>query len=127
MTAWTWTDHARCKGMDVEIFFPNSGADTATGLAVCAQCPVRQPCADAAAQMPGTSGIWGGRLHRQNHHDATTRRRSIELLAEVRPMYSTGENAAAAVARHLGITATPETILRWARDATAAETATAGP
>lgn len=127
MTRWAWTDHARCKGMDIELFFPATGADIASVLAVCAQCPVRQPCADAAAQMPGTSGIWGGRLHRQNHHDTTTRRRAIDLLEQTRGMYASPAGAAAAVARHLGITATPETILRWARDATAAETATAGP
>lgn len=127
MTRWAWTDRAACRGMPIEIFFPNSGADTATGLAVCAQCPVRQPCADAAAQMPGTSGIWGGRLHRQNHHDTTTRRRAIDLLEQTRGMYASPGNAAAAVARHLRITATPETILRWAREARHAETAAAGP
>jgi WhiB family redox-sensing transcriptional regulator len=58
-----WLARAACTDSDPELFFPLSPADCAlTRLAVqvCASCPVRAPCLQAALGDPRTAGIWGG-------------------------------------------------------------------
>lgn len=55
----TWTDNAACHGQ-TNIMYPDTKnpADTAKAKAVCATCPVTQPCAQAAVGEP--YGIWAG-------------------------------------------------------------------
>lgn len=47
-----WLDEALCKGVDVEVFYPE--ADDTEGIAfaksICANCPVREECLDAATR-----------------------------------------------------------------------------
>ena len=37
-----WMAEAACRGLDVQLFFPERGELTDQARAVCARCPVRQ-------------------------------------------------------------------------------------
>jgi len=55
----TWHQHAACRGMGAGPWFPERGSDSTTGKAVCAGCPVRAQCLDAALALDEV-GTWGG-------------------------------------------------------------------
>jgi len=55
-----WYDRAACRGLDVELFYSERPQDRSAALAVCATCPVRQPCHDAAMSGREAHGVWGG-------------------------------------------------------------------
>ena len=62
--AW-WRESAACRHADPELFFPISSigrgaAEAQQAKAVCARCPVRQPCLDFALATGQEFGIWGG-------------------------------------------------------------------
>ena len=56
-----------CRGTDAELFFhpegergPRRSGREAAAKAVCAGCPVRQECRDAALAAREPYGVWGG-------------------------------------------------------------------
>ncbi len=65
-----WQDEAACKGMDAEIFYPNTdgkdadeqATDALEAKLVCFACPVRTECLAAAmsSSPPEAHGVWGG-------------------------------------------------------------------
>jgi WhiB family redox-sensing transcriptional regulator len=60
-----WRDHAACRGLDPDLFFPVStkGAsltDIEADKRVCQGCPVTTPCLRWALDVGHVSGIWGG-------------------------------------------------------------------
>jgi len=61
-----WKQHAACRGMDTNIFFPERGGNTKRAKAICAKCPVRQECEDYAD--PEKFGIWGGLAEIERRH-----------------------------------------------------------
>lgn len=58
----TWTNHARCRGLDPALFFPERGDHEAVTFAkaICAECPVAQQCRDHAIAIEEDDGVWGG-------------------------------------------------------------------
>ena len=57
-----WYDDAACFGADFELFFPTVGGSrkqVAEAVAVCARCPVKDPCFEFAYDLE-LYGIWGG-------------------------------------------------------------------
>lgn len=67
-----WQEKAACKGMNLEgVFFNGSAAgdrDTELnlpGLAVCATCPVVEPCLNYAIATRPAFGIWGGKTTKE--------------------------------------------------------------
>lgn len=55
----TWQDDAKCRGMNPTVFFPEPGHNHAPIFAICAACPVRTQCLQAA--LDGDEhGVWGG-------------------------------------------------------------------
>lgn len=63
----TWQSHAACQSteyhpVDPELFFPDPEEmdKIRAAKALCAQCPVRQTCLDAALENGDTHGIRGG-------------------------------------------------------------------
>lgn len=59
-----WQRDAACRGMPVEIFFPEDGStlQATQALAICAQCPVVQDCrayADSTETVSTTCGVLG--------------------------------------------------------------------
>jgi WhiB family redox-sensing transcriptional regulator len=69
----SWRDHAACKGLDTNLFFPERGDMLGTRIAirVCETCPVQTECRDYSLQFSENtiSGIWGGMsgLGRRKH------------------------------------------------------------
>lgn len=59
-----WQSDGRCVGADPDMFFPARGAPTAPAKAVCASCPVREPCLDWGLRHEH-HGIWGGLAERE--------------------------------------------------------------
>ncbi|GIU99840.1 MAG: hypothetical protein KatS3mg014_1456 [Actinomycetota bacterium] len=63
-----WETYAACRGADTSLFFaPNyferreeKLAREAKAKAICARCPVREPCLEYALRIRDPHGIWGG-------------------------------------------------------------------
>ncbi|MGP8149677.1 MAG: WhiB family transcriptional regulator, partial [Acidimicrobiales bacterium] len=63
-----WMAQAACRGMGSETFFPERGEPLEPAKAICATCPVREPCLEVAlGSMDGGAipGIWGGTSARE--------------------------------------------------------------
>lgn len=61
-TTERWHEQANCRGMDINVFFPERHASKTGALAkeVCRGCAVRQECLDYATRVPERFGIFGG-------------------------------------------------------------------
>ncbi len=71
MLAERWEDsedvraEARCNdgtGNLTALFFSEQLDDIARAKAICAECPVREPCFENALARREPYGVWGGRL-----------------------------------------------------------------
>ena len=64
-----WREHAACRGLDTNMFFPERGDHHGVEAArqVCMSCPVRTECGEYALGFPDYAmpGIWGGLSGRQ--------------------------------------------------------------
>ena len=61
----SWRESAACRFLETDLFFPigKTGlavAEIQRAKAVCASCPVRQPCLAFALDTHQGYGIWGG-------------------------------------------------------------------
>ncbi|HVM40142.1 MAG TPA: WhiB family transcriptional regulator [Acidimicrobiia bacterium] len=56
---------AVCKGMDLDLFFPERGAPTEEAKAICRGCPARFECLRGALERRERFGIWGGVSERE--------------------------------------------------------------
>lgn len=55
-----WTEQALCTQIGGDLWFPEHGEDQRPAKRVCAACPVRQQCLDAAIARQEQHGIFGG-------------------------------------------------------------------
>jgi WhiB family redox-sensing transcriptional regulator len=60
-----WQTQALCARVDYELFFPEKGGSARDAKKVCARCPVRKQCLDAALSNGECFGIWGGYTERE--------------------------------------------------------------
>jgi WhiB family redox-sensing transcriptional regulator len=74
----SWRQFARCRGVDPEVFYPVSDEEEAAeeAKAICALCPVRQPCLEFALATREKNGIWGGLTERERRRVLRRRRKS---------------------------------------------------
>lgn len=74
----TWRKRAACRGIDVEIFFPETDDDVEVeaAKAVCERCPVRQACLEHALAHREREGVWGGATERERRRILRQRRKS---------------------------------------------------
>lgn len=74
----TWRKRAACRGVDVEVFFPETDddAEAEAAKAVCQQCPVRQACLEHALAHREREGVWGGTTERERRRILRQRRKS---------------------------------------------------
>jgi WhiB family redox-sensing transcriptional regulator len=72
----TWRQHAACRGLDPEVFYPATDEDAEEAKAVCAQCPVRQLCLEHALARRERDGVWGGMTERERRRIVRQRRKS---------------------------------------------------
>ena len=83
MSERRWQDDAACLGMDPDLFFPEQGDDQGPAKAICAICPVREPCLEKALTPPfELFGIWGGSSERERRRMRLLRSQGPEGLAE---------------------------------------------
>lgn len=55
-----WTEQARCREVDSELFFPDRGSSTRQAKSVCANCEVKAECLAYAMLHRIGPGVWGG-------------------------------------------------------------------
>jgi WhiB family redox-sensing transcriptional regulator len=72
----TWRQHAGCRGIDPDVFHPVSEEDAEEPKAICAVCPVRQPCLEHALVHREREGVWGGLTERERRRLIRQRRKS---------------------------------------------------
>ena len=71
-----WRQYARCLGADPELFYPSPDDEAVEAKAICAVCPVREPCLDHAITAREKQGVWGGFTERERRRMIRQRRRS---------------------------------------------------
>lgn len=72
----TWRQHAACRGLDPEIFYPPSDEESEEAKSVCGECPVRQLCLEHALVHRERDGVWGGLTERERRRIVRQRRKS---------------------------------------------------
>lgn len=75
-TVETWRDHARCRGIAVDVFYPARGdmAGLRSAKALCAECPVADYCLADALTDDQHYGVRGGASARERLRLTTTAR-----------------------------------------------------
>ena len=76
LTNQTWRQHAACKGVEPDIFYPATDDEAEVAKAVCAICPVRQPCLEYALASRERDGVWGGATEKERRRILRQRRKS---------------------------------------------------
>ena len=79
-----WTEHAACRGMDPDIFFPTEGDTYARARAICDGCEVRDDCLDESLSLPWSedrAGMFGGLTPRERVPLRAQRRRDAARRA----------------------------------------------
>jgi WhiB family redox-sensing transcriptional regulator len=72
-----WRERGRCKGADPAVFYPEDDEDPGEDAkAICALCPVREPCLEHAITAREKIGVWGGYTARERRRLVRQRRRA---------------------------------------------------
>lgn len=72
----TWRQHAACRGLEPDIFYPNTDEEAEPAKEVCSVCTVRQPCLEYALTTREKDGIWGGATERERRRIIRQRRKT---------------------------------------------------
>lgn len=71
-----WRRHSACRGLDPEIFYPETDEEAEPAKQVCAQCSVQQTCLEYALAGREKEGVWGGATERERRRILRQRRRA---------------------------------------------------
>ena len=72
----SWRQHAACRGIDPNIFYPVSDDEAEEAKGICAACPVRQACLEFALANRERDGVWGGATERERRRIVRQRRKT---------------------------------------------------
>ena len=72
----SWRLKGACRGLDPAVFYPVSEEDADEAKAVCANCPVREPCLEWALANREHDGVWGGATERERRRMIRQRRKT---------------------------------------------------
>jgi WhiB family redox-sensing transcriptional regulator len=72
----TWRDHAACRGIEPELFYPVSDEEADPAQEICGLCPVRTACLEHALAVRERDGVWGGATERERRRMIRQRRRT---------------------------------------------------
>ncbi|MGE3621301.1 MAG: WhiB family transcriptional regulator [Acidimicrobiia bacterium] len=75
-TNLAWNQHAACRGLDPQIFYPDVDEEAGAAKAVCGLCPVRHACLEYALTKREKEGVWGGATERERRRIIRQRRKS---------------------------------------------------
>ena len=76
LTTQQWRQYARCLGADPDVFYPASEEGAEEAKAICAVCPVREPCLEYAITAREKQGVWGGLTERERRRAIRYRRKT---------------------------------------------------
>lgn len=81
-----WRDHAACRTVSMEIFFPvgvvgDAEIQVARAKLVCSTCAVRSECLEFALRTNQEYGVWGGQNEEERRMLRRRRRRVAARLA----------------------------------------------
>ncbi len=76
-----WRTRAACDGTDPELFFAGDTASVEAARALCAGCPVRAQCLEAALDLGEMHGVWGGMAEGQRRRLIRSQRRRQRVEA----------------------------------------------
>ena len=76
LTNQTWRQHAACRGVEPDVFYPVSDEEADVAKSICNVCSVRQPCLEYALGNRERDGVWGGATERERRRILRQRRRS---------------------------------------------------
>lgn len=71
-----WRQHAACRGVDPDIFFPVTEEESEDAKAICNQCSAQQACLEWALTNREKEGVWGGATERERRRIIRRRRRT---------------------------------------------------
>ncbi len=71
-----WHQQAACKGLDPEIFYPQSEEGAEIAKAICGQCGVQQSCLEHALGSRERDGVWGGATEKERRRIVRQRLRT---------------------------------------------------
>lgn len=72
----SWRQHGACRGTDPDIFYPVTDEEAEEAKAICATCPVREPCLEYALATRERDGVWGGASERERRRMIRQRRKT---------------------------------------------------
>ena len=76
MKQQSWRDHAACRGVDPDIFYPVTEEESEVAKAICAMCSVRSSCLEHALAGREKEGVWGGATEKERRRIIRQRRRT---------------------------------------------------
>lgn len=76
LTNQAWRQHAACKGVEPDVFYPVSDEEAEIAKAICTVCSVRQTCLEYALTNREREGVWGGATEKERRRIVRQRRRS---------------------------------------------------
>ena len=71
-----WRRHAACRGLDPEIFYPETDDEVDDAKVVCGSCGVQETCLEFALQGREKEGVWGGATEKERRRILRQRRRA---------------------------------------------------
>jgi WhiB family redox-sensing transcriptional regulator len=75
-SADTWREHAACRRVPVEIFFPAVEHEAEEAKAVCRSCTVQEACLEFSFDANERFGVWGGLTSQERRTLAARRRKA---------------------------------------------------
>ncbi|MGN6692634.1 MAG: WhiB family transcriptional regulator [Aquihabitans sp.] len=77
-TEVAWMSEGHCRFYPPAAFFPSDGNGVVTARAICAECPVKEPCLEYALENRIEHGVWGGCSERERRRILKRRRQEAE-------------------------------------------------
>jgi len=71
-----WRRHSACRGLDPEIFYPETDDHADAAKRVCSECSVRGTCLEYALAGREKEGVWGGATEKERRRILRQRRRA---------------------------------------------------
>ena len=71
-----WRELGACRGLDPDVFFPESDEDAELAKEICFTCDVRVACLEHALGRREKVGVWGGTTERERRRILRQRRRT---------------------------------------------------
>jgi WhiB family redox-sensing transcriptional regulator len=71
-----WRRHSACRGLDPQIFYPETDDEAEPAKRVCGACAVQETCLEFALQGREKEGVWGGATEKERRRILRQRRRA---------------------------------------------------